>query len=527
MPRQPRLETLTFSLLKEGMAREDALRDIAGVSSYVVPAIDPRRESLFVSSIPPHPPRWQSFLAQHVSGSLEGLATASSAAVLMLESAGRLFAVTFGQGRHLLDTEAFEQDFGLKVVLNTVAPDQLKSVDARTIDETPVHTRRDVSRDSSLAAFGLDVSRDLLRAVTGTPWDDTLARRLTGATALGMNTRAQVPELPALASRLLEAYEADDYKAHFDFIDFLRPEKRPGRRRELEERLVTALIERDIEDVHLAAPEPLDWLDIDGFRFSTWPDDRECDNDPRISAYLATREGAELDADVLRRDRMLAIRASDGQPQAAWPLLRCIVYQVEVDDELYVLSAGDWYRINLDFKERVYQDARRLPIFGELPDADPGTDEESYNLKAAAAIDALCLDRKLVYDAGPDRMEICDVLTRDGRLIHIKHRGSSSTLSHLFSQGLNCAERLLQDEDFRRRAREVIEAENPEFADVLPLDRPDPQAYEVCFAVITRSNRDTPLTLPFFSVVSLRTAASRLQAFGFRVAVAAVRELAA
>lgn len=526
MPRAPKLQRLTISLLKEGMTRADALRDLNDVKSYVVSAIDADNDSLFVTSIPPHPPPWQTFLASHVTGSLDGLSTASSAAVLLIEGSGRLFAVTFGQGRHLLDPEAFEQDFGLKVVLNTVAPDQLKSVDARTIDETTMHTRRDVSRDSSLSAFGLDVSRDLLRAVTGTPQDETLARRLTGSNALGLNTRVQVPELPALAERLLKAYEAEDYKAHFDFIDYLRPEKQAWRLRELEERLVAALIELDIGDVHLAAPEPLDWLDIEGFRFSTQADDQDCDNDPRISEYLASREGEDLDLEILKRDRMLAIRASDSQPQASWQILRCIVYQVEVDDQLYVLSAGEWFRINLEFKERVYQDARNLTVLDGLPDADPGTDEDAYNLKAAEAINAVCLDKKFVYDGGPDKMEICDILTRDRRLIHIKQRGSSSTLSHLFTQGLNCAERLLQDADFRSKAREVVETENPEFADVLPVDRPDPQSYEVCFVVITRSNRDTPLTLPFFSVVSLRAAASRLQAFGFRVSVAAVHELA-
>ena len=237
------------------------------------------------------------------------------------------------------------------------------------------------------------------------------------------------------------------------------------------------------------------------------------------------RSRVELFEQIRKRDRMLAVRASDGQPQGNWPIMRCIVYQVELDDQLYVLSAGDWYRINLEFKERVYQDARNLPVLDGLPDADSGTDEDAYNLKAAAAINALCLDKKFVYDGGPDKMEICDILTRDRRLIHLKHRGSSSTLSHLFTQGLNCAERLLQDADFRSKARAVVEAENPEFTDVLPTDRPDPRSYEVCFVVITRSNRDTPLTLPFFSVVSLRAAASRLQAFGFRVSVAAVHEL--
>ena len=198
MPRPPLLRRLTFSLLKDGLERSDALRAPDELRGFVVPAIDAERESLFVAARNPHPPWWKEFLDPHVDGDLDGLWTASSSAVLLLAAATRLFAVTFGQGRHLLDVDAVEADFGLKVTLNTVRPDQLKSVDAKTIDETTLHTRRDVSRDSTFAAFDLDVTRDLLRSVTGTPPDETLARRLTGADAVALNTRAQVAELPAL-----------------------------------------------------------------------------------------------------------------------------------------------------------------------------------------------------------------------------------------------------------------------------------------------------------------------------------------
>jgi uncharacterized protein (TIGR04141 family) len=226
----------------------------------------------------------------------------------------------------------------------------------------------------------------------------------------------------------------------------------------------------------------------------------------------------------LKHDRLEAIRASNSEPQATWPVLRCIVYQAEVDGQLYVLSGGDWFRIDLGFKERVYRDIDLLPGFNGLPAADPATSEDAYNQKAAQALDALCLDKKLVNDEGPDRMEICDILTRNGSLVHVKHRGSSSTLSHLFTQGVNSAERLLQDADFREKARAVIAREGKEFRDVISAARPNPDGHEVAFVVITRSNRDTPLTLPFFSVVSLRAAAQRLQNLGFRVSATAVRE---
>ncbi len=116
------------------------------------------------------------------------------------------------------------------------------------------------------------------------------------------------------------------------------------------------------------------------------------------------------------------------------------------------------------------------------------------------------------------------VLTRDGGLVHVKTRGSSSTLSHLFAQGVNSAERLLRDDAFREAMRAIVEAADASFESVVPTSRPDPRDHEVTFVVITRSDRATPLTLPFFSVISLRAAARTLGNFGFPVTVAAVRQ---
>jgi uncharacterized protein (TIGR04141 family) len=524
--RQRRLERLTWSLLKAEYARKDILVAEAEVSAHVVPALTTQTPSLFIKATPPHPPGWLSYLEPHVRGGLTNLFAASSGAVLVLEAAGRVFAITLGQGRHLLNTSAFESDFGLKVVLNTVMPDQLKSVDAKTVEENTLHTRREVSRNSSISAFGLDVTRDLLRAVTGKPQDESLGPWLTGSDTLGIQTRLDVPELPGLAEQLLAAYESDAYKKEFEFIDFLRPEKSPARKQELEELLVDVLRRREISDLHLAAPEPLDWSDMNGFRFSTQASGAATDSDPRISRYLATKDDAELTMADLKRDKMLAISASTTYAQNTWPIFQCIVYEVELDGQLYVLSGGDWFRVNLDFKERVLEELGILTTLMEgLPQADAQTTEAAYNAKAATSLNALCLDTKLVRDGGPDSIEICDILTREGGFIHVKHRGSSATLSHLFAQGINSAERFLQDAGFREKAREIAAAENPEFAALFSEGRPDAADHEITFAVITRSSRDTLLTLPFFSIVSLRAAALRLRAMGFRVSVASVREL--
>jgi Family of unknown function (DUF6119) len=122
----------------------------------------------------------------------------------------------------------------------------------------------------------------------------------------------------------------------------------------------------------------------------------------------------------------------------------------------------------------VYAYANELPETSlPLPEPDAGTDEDRYNRKAAKAVDGLLLDKLLVFE-GPDKMEICDVITRDRALVHVKQRGSSSTLSHLFAQGVNCAERLLEDPEFRGAARAVVAGADQAFADVLPDRQPEP-----------------------------------------------------
>jgi molybdopterin-binding protein len=74
---------------------------------------------------------------------------------------------------------------------------------------------------------------------------------------------------------------------------------------------------RGFNDVHLAAPEVLDWLDIDGLRFSTQPNDQESDPDPRISEYRPGQvaELLGVSVDTVRRwcdEGRLATTRSDG-----------------------------------------------------------------------------------------------------------------------------------------------------------------------------------------------------------------------
>jgi uncharacterized protein (TIGR04141 family) len=109
------------------------------------------------------------------------------------------------------------------VTLNAVKPESLRSIDAKTF-ESPLtlQTRRQTSRASSLSAFGLNVSQDLVRAVAGDPEDTGFAHRLAGSDALAFTSRVEFEGLARKCDALLEMHGRSTYKKHFSFVDRLR-----------------------------------------------------------------------------------------------------------------------------------------------------------------------------------------------------------------------------------------------------------------------------------------------------------------
>jgi uncharacterized protein (TIGR04141 family) len=528
MPRPPRQRPLSIYLVKESVrGLEDAVKNPDAVEWFDVDPASGVTGILAIGQTSTKTPWWSAYLSAHVEEgeALLDLANRSTSALLLIEAADRFFAFAFGYGRHLLDPEAYEQDFGLKVALNTVDADLLMSVDARTIDELTMHTRRDVSRGSPFAAFGLDVTRDLIRAVTGPPQDQSFGRRATGSDALALLSVIQFPELPGMCERLLAAYDANEYKARFGWIDHLRRVREPSLVENLNELLLQKVRNQDLVDIHLAPPEPMPWERLEGFTFSTRSAD-ELDSDPRITAYLETIDTVDdLELADLKKDRVVAISAETNLPLETWSVFRCIVFEVREEETLYVLTAGNWYRVSASFADEVMQFAEALPELGlPLPDAPMGIGEGEYNQAAAEELGALSLDKQLVVTPAGDRIELCDLLTRERQLIHVKKRGSSATLSHLFSQGLVSAELLAREPAFRQAVRAKVSELGADYEGVLPEDRPVTSDWEVGFVVITRSQRETPLTLPFFSLVNLRSAVLRLQDLGYRVSVRRVDE---
>jgi uncharacterized protein (TIGR04141 family) len=452
------------------------------------------------------------------------LANTNSSAVLFLRASERWFALTWGYGRNFLRPHAFERDFGLRVAMNTVDPDRLKSVDAKKFEELTISTRTQTSRASTLGTFGLDPSRDLLREVAGVPRDATLCRRLTGSDSLHLVVQTAPEHLAVICSRLLEESMKDDYKDYFPSFDDLQYERDPAIINALDQDLVAKLKAQNLENLQLAPPELVELKLVAGYQYSA--SDSTFD-EPDVEEFVQTlNESGELNAlslIELKRELDLSVVNDAGTIFDGWPIYESLVGELDLEGKHYVLTSGRWFRVNVGLIEQTNAYIQSIPAAKlDLPDSTEKEREDAYASRVKKDHPEIALiDRSLIpFGGGNSTIETCDLYTPDNQFVHIKRKTRSSTLSHLYAQGFVAAQAVAQSVDFRAAFRELLEkVGNPELAASIPDDRPALNQHEVAYVIVAKPNDQWPLSLPFFSKLALRQASERLRLLGFRVAL--------
>jgi len=483
-------------------------------------------------------PKWVEFIQPSLDSSLDinEISVSSASGVLFIKTEGRIFAFTFGYGRNLLKLDCYELNFGLKVALNRIHPNKLRSLDLRTYEDMMFATRKQASRVADLGAFGLDVSRDLLRAVTGEPEDKSFAKRLTGADALTFTAQITIDQLGEKCKQILQAYYDDKYKQYFEWVDHLNEVRDPSLIDFLNSKLEEAIKQKNIEKLYLAPPEVIDWQFIDKFRI-TGTRQREYD-DLDIEEYLDALGDKvnTLTVEKLKSYKVSVRWAGNEQFQYQWSLFNCIVWETIQDGHLYVLIEGKWFKVDNNFAERVKKFVQSVPSpVYDLPAAKTGERESEYNLRVAQEDDSfICLDKVLVKpEDAATSIEFCDLLSSKRQIIHVKKRTRSATLSHLFAQGTVSARVFLQDGSVRKEIRKKIASmdNGKRFLKLIPdaSQRPNPSDYEITYVIISKKLEDNVADniaslLPFFSQLNLMQNAKILQGMGYRTAVQIVAE---
>ncbi|MDY6924082.1 MAG: TIGR04141 family sporadically distributed protein [Pseudomonadota bacterium] len=503
---------LSICLIKDSFtAFEDIVPDVAG---HVIEGIG----SFYGQDSFDRRPDWAADFFGGVLDERFNFRTASSKGVLLIEikhrDESRVFALIFGHGRHLIADGAIEERFGLKVVLNSVERDNLRSIDKTALGAMPKQSREQMSREVDASSFGIDIEQDLLNSVTGRSRDARLGKTITGRDSLAVSVKIDLTEIAEFLPVLLDLYESDAYRASgFEWIDQIKDVRDSRKVSELDQWLTARIAAVELDRIWMAPPSIIDWADVAGFRYGG-AKRPALKTDLEPAEFLATFDGTPSLTDI-KGKRIHAISAKNDEPVESWNAYRCLYAEAQLPDGMYILNNGKWYEIAADFTAGVIADFANMPECDLVLPAFAGGREGAYNEAATDTLDgAFCLDAKLIsHGGGHSSIEFCDIFTADNRLVHVKKYSGSAQLSHLFNQGLVSGELFVSAADFREKLNEKLPA-NRRLADTAA--RPIAGDHEIVFAIIMPHAR--PLDIPFFSKVSLRNARRRLEGgFGFKV----------
>jgi uncharacterized protein (TIGR04141 family) len=451
----------------------------------------------------PTTPDWWAFVEPYCDvGENNRPLNRASSFVLLLKAKDRIFAATFGHGFAALNRGALESDFGLKVTLNSVDPNRLRSLQARNIDPTTVSKQLVVNQDAALSVFDVDFYQDLLSKLEGVPLDSAFARRVAGADACYLTSDASLPDLASQCEHLLRDFSSKHYAKIFPFVDQIRLVRDDRVIAELDAQLALALAGKGDSPLAFALPDVSEYDRIQTYRASRgrWAQDfAELNAREILASYNASHPTSTDQAEV----RISALDG-DGEPVTDFTVRRCVVFEAAYKRRLYVLTLDQWYQVDADYADLVDDYVAHLRVIDDprfLPKIRAGMSEGDYNTAASKSKRMALLDKRLVTAAGPaSTIEVCDLFSKQRDFIHVKKHTRSATLSHLLAQGTVSARLFHDDRGYRQSFRGALP---PAFRTLVGVRSIDPAMYTVVYAITAAPGMTIPGQLPFFTKVNL------------------------
>ncbi|GGX08633.1 DUF6119 family protein [Undibacterium macrobrachii] len=533
---------LSIRLMNPGVKSADALK-----AEHRLVEHDCNYGLLFYETPNAEPPDWANFLESGAPGLKAKLSGQHSSAVLLIEvgstGATRLFTICFGQGHHAIETDRMERQFGLRVVLNSVARDKLRGLDSASLDSTVIQRRTQASRESDLLEFGLDTNRDLLRLASGKPSDVALAKAMSGKDALQVRKKMAISSLPHFCAELLNIYNATEYKKDFKFIDQIKPVHRGALLDDLNAALFSELrdlVAGKLSDLHLAVPDFLgpDQVPELCYYGSNLPQKKERFSTLAIEDYIHELTGNFAKNKDIEDIRTHEVRAMSTDPRKSFGSMKvydCFVYETIHNNTTYILFDGQWFGVSDDYYQEVEQSYLEVLKPAFLSSSTAKNERALISeLCDPRYTDLLCMDQTKVSPTGANgsNLEPCDFFSKQQQFIHLKDSEASAPLSHLWNQGLVSAQSFRLDSKFRKDARrEAGKRETKHarsgFVNLLPkVANINPSDFTIVYGVLKKMNaRTKKLNIPFFSKVALRGVVEQLTMMGYKTELHLIEKL--
>jgi uncharacterized protein (TIGR04141 family) len=488
---------------------------------------------LFIGQIYSSRPSWVAFVEEQIGEQSDRLLVSGAGAVLFLPVGTRIMAICFGHIHLALQDDAFEHQFGLKVTLNSVPRDGLRTLDLATPDAVTFQKRVQASKNSDLQEFGVDMLRDLARVAGGTPTDTQFARFLAGRDSLSITSKVGSDDLLDKCEQILAVYDSNEYKQRFAWIDNMQVVRERVILERLDLKLFDALeaLRSGGESVlHMAPPEVVNYeegnlLHYNGFG-SSGTDFHSLSIEDYVSELNRCRFNGTIE-DIREKHYVRTKSASSETFKEHWKVYQCFTFEtsLRVGQSLnsYVLFSGCWYCIERDFKRQVEERFKLIPKVTIIGPTECQNERELIAHLNQNRADLLCLDQVKINPRGVRyaNIEPCDFFSDTRQFIHLKDGHSSGPISHLWAQGVVSAEALVSDPDFRKKLREVVRERRRSVLALLPAieGRVNRSDYTVVYGIMRKPYKDGTLDLPFFSKVSLQGAVDRIEQLDIPVAL--------
>lgn len=437
------------------------------------------RSSRLVVGSAVFPAKWVNDVALLTGENFHASSSSPGAALAIPDRHGAVWVLTWGTGFHYVETERVDYSFGPGIVARSAIADSVKSVTKTVLDHRARVDRSSLPNGSTVRDLGVDgygevVSRiDAKARIPGLSVGDKVIP-IHAAESLSLPLAKNVERLLADLDILFDVTTRDVIPGLESVEQLIALKPRDQRAAGLDDRLLDEILSEDPKRLGLSWPhERLDLHGpVAGCRVIGFGDrrSRSSDDVPELDEVLLwlraiPREELRTRLDTIR----LALYSSpDLEPDTRVsndvPLWRWLAFEIHDGDQRYCLHDGKWYRMDNRYLDRIDDRveeilAREAPV--SLPRWPANEDERDYNVRAAALVGGVSLDRKLIrtplHRGG---IEPCDIFVPTGTLIHVKRRRSSADLSHLLAQGLVSTDALAGDESARLAWAERIVEES-------------------------------------------------------------------
>lgn len=464
-------------------------------------------------------PKWKDFLEEGAGVFLPQMVNQGAAAILFVPMAGRRYMIyLFGYGFLGINDYFTEWDFGIKVVLNSIDPKGIKSMDAHTIAYKAKNKRVQLAEQGGVGEFDVDILQDLVSQVSGRSIDIDFATSLTGGESLSINTHLAGSSIAKKSGEIIRKYELMSYQTEFSWIDFISPVKDPTLIDELN-LLVKQKLDELIQgisshDFVLSFPTVIDIANLDYIRFGGIDSDHEFDMVGMNDFLVEYQRIGNRQLNHSLESVLLNLYDGQGKVFKTFTLYKALTTEIAFDNACFILTSGTWFKLDQDHFKKVTDFFDQLMVNNLEYKGDEQTserNEEDY-LSLPAIKGSEILDRTL-YRARGNRntIEYADIVNDQQEIIHVKDGSSSSKLSHLFNQGFISSRLLLADKDFRSRFKTAIR--DRAIKNLYQTARLDPSSITVVFRILKKGPQ---FQLPFFSKIVLYDTYQKIKSMSYK-----------